>query len=163
MHPLFTAVLEILGCGLGQLSPNAVIQIAGVAARSHELKEIPTVDLLFSIFWFKISGGQLYLDKKPKRTRLVYVRPSNTGYQVKWTYCAGHELSSIKPWGDVSKVWLHALNHLPSLPEAYLKHFHGTKEKYDFEHFLNDDFLVKRCCKLSCLNFVPLSVKGHLR
>ena len=77
-------------------------------------------------------------------------------------YFAGRELGSVKPWGDVSTAWLYALNHLPSLPDAYLKHFHGAKEKFDSEQFVNDDFLIKRCCKLSCLHLVFILASRYL-
>ena len=50
MHPLFSAFLEALGCGIAQLTPNAVAQIVGVAARAHEMKEEPSTDLLFFSF-----------------------------------------------------------------------------------------------------------------
>ena len=74
MHPLFAALFKLLGCGVAQLSPNAVVQICGVIARSHDKGKIPTVGLLLSIYRIKYGGGQFYLDKKPGRTRLVNVR-----------------------------------------------------------------------------------------
>ena len=92
MHPLFAALLKLLGCGVAQLSPNAVVQICGVIAQSHDVGKVPTVDLLLSIFMVKYTGGQFYLDKKPNQTRLVDVRSSNNGWHGKWGYFSGGEL-----------------------------------------------------------------------
>ena len=56
MHPLFAALLKLLGCGVAQLSPNAVVQICGVIAQSHDVGKVLTVDLLLSIFMVKYTG-----------------------------------------------------------------------------------------------------------
>lgn len=151
MHPLFVAFLELLGCGVAQLSPNAVVQICGVIARCHDKKKIPTVDLLLSLYRVKYSGGQLYLDKKPGRMRLVDVRSSNTGWHGKWAYYSGGELESVSPWGEVSRDWLYELNHLPELPESVLSLFYGRKAKFSIEEFAKKDFLISHCCKMLCL------------
>ena len=79
MHPFFGVVYEALGCGIAQLSPNSLIQVSGVIARCAELNVLPSLELLFSIFRIKNSGGQLYLDKKAGRVRLVDAPTSNSG------------------------------------------------------------------------------------
>lgn len=147
MHPLFSAVLQVLGCGIAQLAPNAVAQITGVGARAHEMKVEPSTDLLFSVFRVKNSGGQLYLDKKGKQARLVDVRTSNSSYHTKWLYFEGPGLELVKPWNDVSKAWLRAVNNLPSFPDASLKRFHGSEEKFTTEDFARGGFLAKRRSK----------------
>ena len=148
MHPLFAAVYRVLGCGIAQLSPNAIAQISGVIARCRDLKKTPTVDLLLSIYRVKISGGQLYLDKKPKRKRLVDVRPSHSGWQERWAYLAGGDLGTVSPWSDVCASWLKSLNHMPSFfTSEYLNDFHGTGEQYSSDKFEKEEFLETHCCK----------------
>lgn len=151
MHPLFSALLELLGCGVAQLAPNAVVQVCGVIAQSFEKKKVPTVDLLLSIYRVKYAGGQFYLDKKLGRVRLVDVRSSNTGWHGKWAYYAGGELGLVSPWSDISKDWLHELNHLPGLPEAVLTSFLERKKMFSSEEFTKNDFLISHCCKKLCL------------
>lgn len=155
MHPLFAALLKLLGCGVAQLSPNAVVQICGVIAQSHDVGKVPTVDLLLSIFMVKYTGGQFYLDKKPNQTRLVDVRSSNNGWHGKWGYFSGGELESVSPWSDISKDWLYELNHLPGLPESVLDTFYGEKKTFSMEDFAKKDFLVSHCCK-GLISLCPL-------
>lgn len=160
MHPLFSAVFEVLGCGIAQLSPNAVAQITGVAALAHELKEDPTLELLFSLFRVKNLGGQLYLDKKVGRARTVNVRSSNSGWHTKWLYFEGPGLERIGAWKDVSKVWLKTFNHLPLLPDVTLRKFYGDEEKFTSEDFAKDIFLARRCSKIC--SFYSLTVVSVL-
>lgn len=47
VHPFFDKILGALECGVGQLSPNLVLQISGVIARTHEINQYPTLDLFF--------------------------------------------------------------------------------------------------------------------
>ena len=151
MHPLFAAFFKLLGCGVAQLSPNAVVQICGVIARSHDKGKVPTVDLLLSLYRVKYSGGQFYLDKKSGQTRLVNVRTSNNGWHNKWVYFAGGELGLVSPWGEVSKDWLYELNHLPGFPDSVLDLFRGKDATFSTEDFTKNDFLISHCCKISCL------------
>lgn len=147
MHPLFSALFELLGCGVAQLAPNAVVQICGVIAQSFEKKKVPSLDLLLSIYRVKYAGGQFYLDKKPGRVRLVDVRSSNTGWHGRWGYFAGGELEKVGPWSDISKDWLYELNYLPGLPDEFLDSFLQRKKKFSSEDFTKNDFLVTHCCK----------------
>ena len=156
MHPLFAAFLKLLGCGIAQLSPNAVVQICGVIARSHDKKKIPTVDLLLSIYRVKYGGGQLYLDKKSGRTRLVNVKTSNNGWHGKWAYFAGGELGFVGPWSGVSRDWLYELNHMPGLPESVLALFSGEDVTFSTEDFTKNEFLVSHCCKILFLCCFPV-------
>ena len=80
------------------------------------------------------------------------VRTSNSGYHTKWLYFEGPGLELVKPWNNVSKAWLKSINHLPSLPDASLKLFHGSEEKFTSEDFAKGGFLAKRRSK----NFVFL-------
>ena len=114
MHPFFGVVYEALGCGIAQLSPNSLIQVSGVIARCAELNVLPSLELLFSIFRVKNSGGQLYLDKKAGRVRLVDAPTSNSGWHSKWMYFWGAELERIPPWGRVPSSRLKLLNRLAS-------------------------------------------------
>lgn len=148
MHPVFAVLFKLLGCGIAQLSPNAVVQICGVIARSHDKGKIPTVDLLLSLYRVKYGSGQLYLDKKPGCTCLVDVRSSNNGWHGKCAYFAGGELGSVGPWSDVSKNWLHELNHLSGLLDSVLDLFREKKGEFSTEDFTKHDFLVSRCCKI---------------
>ena len=157
MHPLFSAVFEVLGCGIGQLSPNAVAQVTGVAARAHEVKEEPTLELLFSLFRVKNSSGQLYLDKKGRRVRVVDVRSSNSGCHTKWLYFEGPGLEKVQTWNDVSKTWLKTLNHLPALPDSVLRKFRGDEAKFSSENFAKNEFLAKRCSKIF-VSFIVLLI-----
>ena len=148
MHPLFAAVYRVLCCGIAQLAPNAIAQISGVIARCHDLEKIPTVDLLLSIYQFKSAGGQLYLDKKPKRVRLVNVRPSHSGWQERWAYLVGGDLGSVGPWNDVSQSWLRVINSMPSsFTDEYLKSFHGTTEQFSSDQLSKEEFLETHCRK----------------
>lgn len=148
MHPLFSAVFEVLGCGIAQLSPNAVAQVTGVAARAHESKDDPDLELLFSLFRVKNASGQLYLDKKGRRVRVVDVRSSNSGWHTKWLYFEGPGLEKVPTWTDVSKAWLKSLNNLPALPETSLEKFCGDEAKFTSENFAKDVFLARRCSKI---------------
>lgn len=42
MHPLFLKLYQTFGCGVGQISPNALVQVSGVIVRCRELGEDPT-------------------------------------------------------------------------------------------------------------------------
>ena len=83
MHPFFGVVYEALGYGITQLSPNSLIQVSGVIARCAELNVLPSLELLLSVYRVKNSGGQLYLDKKVGRIRLVDALTSNSGLALK--------------------------------------------------------------------------------
>lgn len=154
MHPLFSALLELLGCGVAQLAPNAVVQVCGVIAQSFEKGKVPTIDLLLSIYRVKYAGGQFYLDKKPGRVRLVDVRSSNTGWHDRWAYYAGGELELVSPWSDVSKDWLHELNHFPGLLDIVLTAFLEREKMFSSEDFTKNDFLISHCCKALYLSGV---------
>lgn len=80
LHPFFRFILQILGCGLSQLVPNAVLQINGIIARCYELQQFPSLNLFFSIFRVKSNGIQFYLDKKEGCKRLVEAPASNSGW-----------------------------------------------------------------------------------
>lgn len=56
MHPFFEDILKALECGIGQLSPNLVLQISRFIARCHELNHYPTLDLFFFIYRLKSTG-----------------------------------------------------------------------------------------------------------
>ena len=148
MHPLFSAVFEVLGCGIAQLSPNAVAQVTGVAARAHEIKEDPTLELLFSFFRVKNSSGQLYLDKKGSKVRVVDVRTSNSGCHTKWLYFEGPGLEKVRAWNNVSKAWLKSLNNLPTVSDSIIRKFRGDGTKFTTENFAKDEFLTRRSSKI---------------
>lgn len=79
MHPFYLFVFKAFGCGLGQLGPNAILQINGVIARCHELGHFPTIDLLFSLYRVKSTGVQFYFDKKKVARNLLKLLPRTLG------------------------------------------------------------------------------------
>lgn len=113
MHPFFPLLFDALGCGFAQLTPNSFAQVMGVIARCRELKALPSLELLFAIFRVKSIGGQVYLDKKTGRTRLVRVPLSNSGWQAKWSYLEGGEFVNMKPWSVMFRSRMEASNNLP--------------------------------------------------
>lgn len=147
MHPFFGVVYEALGCGLAQLSPNAIIQIVGFIARCHEKGELPSLELLFSIYRVKNTNGLLYLDRKAGRVRIVDAPSSNTIWHSQWTYMEGDDLSLVRPWSVIPKWRLKELNQMPSLPEDFLNDFHGETEPYNTDTLSDIKFLTKHCCK----------------
>lgn len=151
MHPFFVVVYEALGCAIAQLSPSAVAQIVGVIARCHELEELPSLELLFSIYRVKDSGGLLYFDRKKGRVRLVDAPSSHTSWHSRWTYLEGDDLDCVRPWTVVPKWRLRMLNHMPSLSEETLNAFHGDIELYTVDDLSSFKFLSDHCCKLSVI------------
>ena len=157
MHPFFSVMYEALGCGFAQLTPNSLIQVSGVIARCAELSVLPSLELIFSIYRAKDCGGQLYLDKKVGRTKLVESPSSNAGWHSKWMYYRGLGLERVSPWGRISKSRLHELNRLSGSSDSFLSEFHGSVERYSFEQFCDPSFLHSHCRKaLSCFDIACL-------
>lgn len=154
MHPFFGVIYEALGCAVAQLSPNAVVQIVGVIARCHELKELPSLELLFSIYRVKDSGGLLYLDRKKGRVRLVDAPSSHSSWHSRWTYLEGDDLDCVRPWTVVLKQRLRMLNNMSTLSDDTLNAFHGAIERYSVDDLTDFKFLSSRCCKLSVELFI---------
>ena len=149
MHPFLPLLFDALGCGFAQLSPNSFAQVMGVIARCRELKALPSLELLFAIFRVKSIGGQVYLDKKTGRSRLVSVPLSNSGWQAKWSYLEGGEFEGMKPWSVVPRSRMQALSDLPhSFSASFLNDFHGKTELYKIHEFADIDFLSARSCKI---------------
>ena len=151
MHPFLPLLFDALGCGFAQLSPNSFAQVMGVIARCRELKALPSLELLFAIFRVKSIGGQVYLDKKTGRSRLVNVPLSNLGWQAKWSYLEGGEFEGMKPWSVGPRSRMQALSDLPhSFSSSFLNEFHGKTELYKIHQFADIDFLSARSCKIFC-------------
>lgn len=148
MHPFFLSVLEALGCGVAQLSPNAVLQINGVIARYEEFKIYPTLELLFSLYRLKTSGAQVYFDKKPGRVKLVDSLSSNSGWHSKWSYHEGDELGRVRPWQRILPTRLMKLTSPFSKCSVDLDLFHGDSPKYNYDDFSDSEFLNSHCCKI---------------
>lgn len=147
MHPFYVTVLDTFCCGIGQLAPNAILQINGLIARCHELNEYPSMDLLFSVYRIKSNGIQIYFDKKSGRTKLVNAPASNSGWHPGWAWYEGGELSRIGPWRRVSTSRVKTLNRLGSVSTEKLKAFHGSSVRYAPESFSDVEFLSSHCCK----------------
>ena len=158
MHPFFGVMYEALGCGIAQLSPNSLIQVSGVIARCAELNVLPSLELLFSVYRVKNYGGQLYLDKKAGRVRLVDAPTSNSGYHSRWMYFRGAGLERVPSWGKIPNSRLKALNHLACSSSKFLNAFHGSAEKYSFEQFCDPAFLNNHCRKAFILLNLPLLI-----
>lgn len=151
MHPFLPLLFEALGCGYAQLSPNSFAQVMGFIARCHEHKVLPSLELLFAIFRVKSIGGQVYLDKKTGRQRLVKVPLSNSGWQAKWAYLEGGEFAKMRPWTVVPRSRMMTLSEMPhSLSSSFLSKFHGPSELYSINQFAKASFLSERCCKIRC-------------
>lgn len=148
MHPFLPLLFEALGCGFAQLSPNSFAQVMGLIARCRDYKVMPSLELLFAIFRVKSIGGQVYLDKKSGRSRLVKVPLSNSGWQDKWAYLEGGEFAKMKPWSVVPRDHMMALSDMPHpFSSSFLSEFHGATELYTVNNFANATFLSDCCCK----------------
>lgn len=77
IHPFFMTVLKTFDCGIGQLAPNTILQINGLIAHCEELRVLPSMELLWSIYRVKTTGVQIYFDKKPGCVKLVMALSSN--------------------------------------------------------------------------------------
>lgn len=149
MHPFLPHLFDALGCGFAQLTPNSFAQVMGVIARCRELKALPSLELLFAIFRVKSIGGQVYLDKKAGRTRLVRVPLSNSGWQARWSYLEGGEFVNMNPWNVIPRSRMEALSNLPhSFSESFLNEFHGEKELYNIHNFSDAVFLAEHSRKI---------------
>lgn len=95
MHPLFLEFFRFLGCGVGQMSLNALVQISGFIVRCRELREEPSLEILFSIY--QIKRRQLYLNIRKNQVHLVHAPSSNSGYHKQWLYFYGSNLEVLKP------------------------------------------------------------------
>lgn len=147
MHPFFIVVLDTFQCGIGQLTPNVVLQINGFIARCSELGECPTIDLLFSIYRIKSTGVQIYFDKKSGRTKLVDAPGSNSGWHRDWAWYEGGELGRLRPWQCISSTRVKSLNRLGSVSVEKLNAFHGSYMKFSPGDISDIDFLSSHCCK----------------
>ncbi|KAL1826622.1 hypothetical protein ACET3Z_005034 [Daucus carota] len=142
MHPFLPLLFDALGCGFAQLTPNSFAQVMGIIARCRELKALPSLELLFAIFRVKSVGGQIYLDKKTSRTRLVRVLWSNSGRQAKWSYLEGAEFVDMEPWTVVPRSRMEASSNLPhSFSKSFLNKFYGKMELYSIHDFSDAAFL----------------------
>lgn len=153
MHPFYLLVLEAFKCGLGQLAPNAILQINGVIARCHELKKTPSLDLLFSLYRIKNTGVLLYFDKKEGRVKLTDAPGSNSGWHPKWAWYEGRELDRIGPWQRLCSATVKSLNRLGSQSSDDLLVFHGSSSTYKPENFSDVDFLNSHCRKKCFYDF----------
>lgn len=152
MHPFLPLLFEALGCGFAQLSPNSFAQVMGLIARCRDYKVMPSLELLFAIFRVKSIGGQVYLDKKSGRSRLVRVPLSNSGWQGRWAYLEGGEFAKMKPWSVIPRDHMMALSDMPhSFSSSFLSKFHGATEMYTINNFADATFLSERCCKIYLL------------
>ena len=141
MHPFLPLLFDALGCGFAQLTPNSFAQVMGIIARCRELKALPSLELLFAIFRVKSLGGQIYLDKKTGRTRLVRVLWSNSGRQAKWSYLEGGEFVDMEPWTVVPRSRMEALSNLRHFfSKSFLNKFHGKMELYSIHDFSDAAF-----------------------
>lgn len=130
MHPFHLAMYEAIGCGISQLVPNAVAKVTGFIALCHEKDRIPSIRLFFSIYGVRYFKGQVYFDTRNRRSKIVSVRSSNSGYHPKWLYFYGRASEFVRSCRKVTKETIDYLNNLEKYDVEYLDGVDGSRPKY---------------------------------
>lgn len=147
MHPSFEDVLGSLVCGIGQLSPNLVLQISGFIAHCHELNRYPTLNLFFSIYRLKSTGVQVYFDARAGYSKLMSTPSSDSGWHPKWEWYEGGELNRISSWRRLSPDVVKSLGNVASAGSINLSAFCGMSRRYSAGQFADVGFLCSHSCK----------------
>lgn len=147
MHPFHLSLYEAIGCGVAQLVPNAVAQVSGFIALCHEKNRIPSLKLFFSIYGVRYSSGQVYVDTRTGRSKIVSVKSSNSGYHPRWVYFHGPDLECVRPCRAISKATIDYLNNLEKYDKEYLDSFQGQRPVYGHLQLKDMKFLVEHSRK----------------
>lgn len=127
MHPFHLTFYEAVGCGIAQLVPNVVAQISGFIALCVEKNMIPSLKPFLSIYGVRYHGGQVYVDTRNGRSKIVSVKSSNSGYHPRWVYFHGPDMEFVRPCRSISKATIDYLNNLEKYDNAYLDSFQGKE------------------------------------
>lgn len=138
---------KAIGCGIAQLVPNDVAQISGFIALCVEKNRILSLKLFLSIYGVGYLKGQVFVDTRPGRSKIVSVKSSNSGYYSRWIYFYEPDLEFVRPYRSISKATIDCLNNLEKYDRAHLDSFQGSRPVYDHLQLKSVTFLTEHCRK----------------
>lgn len=152
MDPFHLAMYEAIGCRITQPIPNAVAQISDFIALCDEKDIIPSIWLFFSIYGISYQNEQVYFDTRSKRSKIVSVRSSNSGYHSKWVYVYGPDLEFVRPCRKVTRAAIDYLHNLEKYDIEYLDSFQGSRPEFTHLDLKDNSFLEAHHRKTSLLS-----------
>lgn len=83
----------------------------------------------------------MYSDIWNKRSKIVCVRSSNSGYHPRWIYFYRPDLEFVRPCREVTKSTVDYLNNLEKYNVEYLDSFQGSRPVYTYLDLKDNRFL----------------------
>lgn len=89
----------------------------------------------------------MYFDTRSKRSKIVNIRSSNSGYHPRWIYLHGPDLEFVRPCRSVTDDTNYYLNSLEKYDVDYLDAFQGYRPLFSHLDLKNNKFLEEHSRK----------------
>lgn len=105
-------------------------QINGFIVLCVKKNRVPSLKLFLSIYGVWYLNGQVFVDTRTGRSKIVSVKSSNSGYHPRWIYLHGPDLEFVRPCRAIRKAIINYLSNLEKYDCAYLDSFQGRQSVY---------------------------------